>query len=195
MRVFVNGINPIGGRAAIKDVHSLVAVPAIVCADLAVINLFPGILTDVIDVKLVGARSEGEAERIAEAKSINLATGTSPGASRRVAAPPGVGVADKRITRWNIAVALNPQYLALQVGLDACPAATRATVSGANVEQPIRAELEIAGIMISIERKNIIEQDSFGRGQNGVAGRQNKTGYPVDGAGGGPIGWTTVIEL
>src|SRR5215217_2245504 len=123
MPIFIYRIDHIGrSRVAFAtcaiSMCRLAAVPAVVNTLLADINLLPGILADIIDIKLARAWPERKTERIAQAPRKGFLALLCGGAPSHVAA--GAAGANERVIGWNTAIRRDPQNLTQQDELIAC---------------------------------------------------------------------------
>src|SRR5215213_7342189 len=107
MPIFIDRINHISwSRAAFTAgviwVSRLAAIPAVVGALLANINLLPRILADIIDIKLACTRLERETERVAQAPGKRLLAFLCGGAPSSVTAR--AVSTNERVVGWNTAI-------------------------------------------------------------------------------------------
>ncbi len=159
--------------AGAVGVRGLLAVPAVVGAALALVDLFPRVLADVVDEELAAARPEGEAERVAQPPGERLlADIRGGGAAVGIAARSARAL--KRVVGRDAAVARDPQDLAQQdeavargvvrPGAAAVAGVVGAAVADADVQVAIRAKVQVAAVVVAIGRGDVVDQDRLAAG-------------------------------
>ena len=197
--------HPGGWRATVRlrarSARSLTHVPPVVGSRDAQVDLFPDVLTGVVDEEACpgGVRVERDPERVAQAPGVGLLAlvagccATRGGAARRAGA-------EERVARRDRPRARDPQDLAeehMLVARGVVPAraaaavVVAAAVADAHVEVAVLREVEVAGVVLPVGRGDPVDQDGFARRGDHVAAH-HKPRDPIDT---GPSRVARVIEV